>query len=145
MITTGYLGLFLFSFLAATIIPFSSEAMLATLLATKGYDFWILVGFATLGNTLGAVVNWALGGWCLRFQDHKYFPISKAHLEKAVARFNKWGHFSLLLAWVPIIGDPITFAAGVLRTSFFPFIILVAIGKGFRYLLIAIGVEQINF
>jgi len=142
MLPTGYVGLFLTSFLAATIIPLSSEAVLAGLLSVEGYEFWLLVALATFGNTLGAVVNCALGGWCLRFQNHKYFPIKKENLDKAVDRFNRWGLFSLLLAWVPIIGDPITFAAGALRTPFFPFIVLVTIGKGARYLVVAVGVQK---
>ena len=145
MLTTGYAGLFLTSFFAATIIPLSSEAVLAGLMAVDSYSLLALVIIATAGNTLGAIVNWVLGGWCLRFQDHKYFPISKANLEKAITRFEKWGHYSLLLAWVPIIGDPITFAAGVLRTPFLLFLILVTIGKGFRYVVIAAGVQNFIF
>lgn len=130
----GYIGLFSSAFLAATILPFSSEAVLAGLMAAGGYDLAILWGVATLGNTLGAMVNWTLGRWCLHWQDRKWFPFKEDDLNKADRWFSKWGVWSLLLSWVPIIGDPITFAAGFLRVNFWLFTILVVIAKGGRYL-----------
>lgn len=130
---TGYLGLFASAFLAATILPFSSEAVLGTLSTVDGADFVVLWAVATAGNTLGAVVNWMLGRWCLHWQDRKWFPFKKNDLDKADAWFAKWGVWSLLLSWVPIIGDPITFAAGFLRVQFAVFVVLVLIAKGGRY------------
>ena len=138
----GYLGLFLTAFLAATIFPFSSEAVLAGLSAAGGFEAATLWGVATAGNTLGAIVNWMLGRWCLHWQDRKWFPFKADDLEKADKWFAKWGVWSLLLSWVPIIGDPITFAAGFLRVKFWVFCVLVLIAKGGRYavvLLIAQG------
>ena len=138
----GYLGLFLTAFLAATILPFSSEAVLAGLTAAGGHEILLLWAVATAGNTMGAMVNWVLGRWCLHWQDRKWFPFKAEDLDKADKWFAKWGVWSLLLSWVPIIGDPITFAAGFLRVKFWLFSVLVLIAKGGRYaavLLIAQG------
>jgi len=132
----GYIGLFASAFLAATILPFSSEAVLAGLSVAGGLDAALLWTVATVGNTLGAVVNWMLGRWCLHWQDRKWFPFKDDDLQKADRWFAKWGVWSLLLSWVPIIGDPITFAAGFLRVHIVPFTILVVIAKGGRYLIV---------
>lgn len=131
---TGYLGLFASAFLAATILPFSSEAVLAGLSVAGGFDAAMLWGVATTGNVLGALVNWMLGRWCLHWQDRKWFPFKADDLQRADKWFAKWGLWSLLLSWVPIIGDPITFAAGFLRVNLAVFTILVVIAKGGRYL-----------
>lgn len=138
---TGYLGLFLSAFLAATLVPFSSEAVLAGLGTAGGLDWMVLWAVATTGNVLGAVVNWALGRWCLHWQDRKWFPFKADDLDKADRWFAKWGVWSLLLSWVPVIGDPITFAAGFLRVRFALFLALVTIAKGGRYLGV-VGVAQ---
>ncbi len=130
----GYLGLFASAFLAATILPFSSEAVLAGLSVAGGRDAALLWAVATAGNTLGALVNWMLGRWCLRWQDRTWFPFKSDDLEKADKWFAKWGVWSLLLSWVPVIGDPITFAAGFLRVHVAVFLVLVVIAKGGRYL-----------
>jgi len=132
----GYIGLFLSAFLAATILPFSSEAVLAGLSVAGGFDAVMLWGVATVGNTLGALVNWMLGRWCLHWQDRKWFPFKSDDLDKADKWFAKWGVWSLLLSWVPIIGDPITFAAGFLRVHLGIFLLLVTIAKGARYLVV---------
>ncbi|MBF0439333.1 MAG: DedA family protein [Magnetococcales bacterium] len=128
--------LFLASLLAATVLPFSSEALLTAMVLSGEHDRWPLWLAATLGNVAGAQINWLLGRYCLRFQTHRWFPVSPDALEKARERFLKWGEWSLLLAWVPIIGDPITFAAGAFKVSFIRFSILVLLGKGGRYLLL---------
>ena len=130
----GYIGLFASAFLAATILPFSSEAVLAGLIVAGGYDVVWLWAVATAANTLGALVNWVLGRWCLHWQDRKWFPFKEADLAKADKWFAKWGLWSLLLSWVPIIGDPITFAAGFLRVNVAVLTVLVVIAKGGRYL-----------
>ena len=133
LLLSGYFGLFLSAFLAATLIPLSSEAVLAALSAADGSDVVLLFAVATLGNTLGAAVNWALGRFCLRWRERKWFPFSAAQLERAGARFRRYGLWSLLFAWMPLVGDPLTFAAGVLQVRFLPFLILVGTGKGARY------------
>jgi membrane protein YqaA with SNARE-associated domain len=109
--TGGYIGLFLTAFLAATLLPLSSEAVLTALAVADGFDAALLFAVATLGNTLGAVANWGLGRFCLRWADRRWFPFSA----------------------VPVVGDPLTFAAGVMRVGFLPFVVLVGLGKGARY------------
>ncbi|WP_018605905.1 YqaA family protein [Uliginosibacterium gangwonense] len=131
------LSLFFAAFVAATLLPTSSEALLAALLASAQYPVWLLLLVASLGNTLGSVVNWLLGRGLIRFQHKRWFPIKAAALERATQRFQRWGIWCLLLAWLPIIGDPLTLVAGVLRVRFLPFLSLVLLGKTTRYLVIA--------
>jgi membrane protein YqaA with SNARE-associated domain len=130
-----YLALFAAAFVAATVLPFYSEALLAGLVVAGKPLFWLWF-WATLGNTLGAMVNWWLGRQVLRFQDRKWFPASRAQMEKAQARFNKYGSWILLMAWAPIGGDALTVIGGVMRVPLWWFTILVAIGKGARYALV---------
>jgi len=131
-----YLSLFVISFLAATILPFSSELTLAGLIATSNYDNLLLLIVASFGNVLGAVVNWVLGFYSRNFSTKKWFPFKDEQIEKSSIWFNKFGRWSLLFAWVPIIGDPLTLAAGLLRVKFIEFLILVTIGKLSRYTLV---------
>ncbi len=133
---TTLLSLFFGAFLAATILPFSSEIMLVAALKAGEVSTSALVFIATLGNVLGALVNWFLGGYLLHWRDKKYFPFSQNQLDKASNRFEKYGQWSLLLAWVPIIGDPLTFVAGILSVRLAPFLLLVTIGKAARYIFI---------
>ena len=131
-----YLSLFIISFLAATILPFSSELTLAGLMATSSYDNLLLLITASLGNVLGSVVNWILGFYSRKLSKKKWFPFKDEQIEKSSKWFSKFGRWSLLFAWVPIIGDPLTLAAGLLRFKFIEFLILVTIGKVSRYLII---------
>ena len=131
-----YLSLFIISFLAATILPFSSELTLAGLVATSNYDNLLLLIVASLGNVLGSVVNWILGFYSRKLTTKKWFPFKDEQIEKSSKWFDKFGRWSLLFAWVPIIGDPLTLAAGLLRVKFIEFLILVTIGKVSRYLVI---------
>lgn len=142
MLEYGYLGLFATAFLAATLIPVSSEIVLGALSAAQGFDVWLLVAVATAGNTLGSIVNWWLGRYCLHWRDRRWFPVKPATLTRATERFNRYGLWSLLLAWLPIVGDPLTFAAGVLGVRFPIFVTLVAIGKAARYVAVAALAEQ---
>jgi membrane protein YqaA with SNARE-associated domain len=127
-----YFYLFFSALIAATLLPLSSEALLGTLLYQR-YSPLFLWLVATSGNTLGSCINWYLGKWCLHLQDKKWFPISAEQLARAQTQFQKYGLVSLLFAWVPIIGDPLTLLAGVMRVQFWKFLALVAIGKGLRY------------
>ena len=129
-------GLFLLSFLAATLLPGGSEAALIGMAALSTHSILTLLIVASIGNTLGAVLNYWLGHFALQYQDREWFPVSKADLTKAQGWFTHWGQWSLLLAWVPIIGDPLTMAAGLMRMSFGRFLILVAISKTTRYMVI---------
>ena len=131
-----YLSLFIISFLAATILPFSSELTLGGLVATSSYDNLLLLIVASLGNVLGSVVNWILGSYSRNLAKKKWFPFKDEQIEKSSKWFNKFGRWSLLFSWVPIIGDPLTLAAGLLRVKFIQFLILVSIGKVSRYLVI---------
>ena len=131
-----YLSLFIISFLAATILPFSSELTLAGLMATSNYDNLFLLIAASFGNILGSVVNWILGFYSRNLSKKKWFPFKDEQIEKSSKWFNKFGRCSLLFAWVPFIGDPLTLLAGLLRVKFIEFIILVTIGKVSRYMVI---------
>ena len=131
-----YLTLLFISFLAATILPFSSELTLAGLISTSNYDNLLLLVFASFGNVLGSVFNWGLGFYARNLTIKKWFPFKETQIERSSKWFSKFGKWSLLFAWVPIVGDPLTFVAGLLRVRFLDFIILVAIGKVSRYLII---------
>ena len=131
-----YLSLFAISFLAATILPFSSELTLAWLIATSDYDNLLLLIVASFGNVLGSVVNWALGSYSRNLTTKKWFPFKVTQIERSSKWFRKFGKWSLLFAWVPVVGDPLTLVAGILRVKFIDFIILVAIGKVSRYLIV---------
>ena len=135
---TAYLSLLLISFLAATIFPLSSELTLASLLSTSEYNSFALIGAASLGNILGSIFNWLLGFYLFKYISKKWFPFKENQTNDAIKRFNKFGVWSLLFAWVPIIGDPLTFIAGVLKINFLLFLVLVAFGKISRYLFIYI-------
>ena len=131
-----YLSLFTLSFMVATIVPFGSEVYFATLLATNNYNSILLLLSASTGNILGSVFNWICGYYAAYFIKKKWLPINQNQVDKATNFFLKHGKWSLLLAWVPFIGDPITFVAGTLRYSLFSFLLLVSIGKIARYLVI---------
>lgn len=128
----AYLSLFFTAFIAATLFPLSSEALLAALIYQK-YSLLLLWLAATAGNSLGSCVNWYLGRQCLRWQDKRWFPVTPLQLARAQQRFQRYGPFSLLLAWVPVIGDPLTFVAGIMRVPFTQFVVLVLLGKAVRY------------
>lgn len=126
-------GLFVTSFLAATVLPMSSEAVLAGVALTTTTDKLLLLAVATVANTLGSILNWSLGRWGAHFRDRPWFPVKPATYDKAADRFRHWGTWSLLLSWIPIIGDPLTLIAGAAGVRFLPFLVLVAIGKAARY------------
>lgn len=126
-------GLFASAFLSATFFPFQSELVFIALIASERQEPWLLLLVASTGNTLGAVLNWWLGRGIAHFGDRRWFPVKKQALEKAGRWFMRWGKWSLLLSWVPLIGDPLTVAAGVLRMRFLPFVTIVALAKTGRY------------
>lgn len=134
----AYLALFLAAFLAATIVPAQSEAVLVGLILADKQPLLLLLLVATAGNVLGSVVNWLLGRFIEHFRDRPWFPVSPDKLARAEAWYRRFGVWSLLLSWVPIIGDPLTVVAGVLRTPFLTFLALVTLAKAGRYIVLAV-------
>lgn len=134
----AYGGLFLAALGAASILPMQSEPVLVGLLLLKAQPAWALVLVASIGNTLGSCINWLLGRAVERYRDRRWFPVSPRALAKAEGWYRRWGRWSLLLSWAPVIGDPLTVVAGVLREPFPTFLILVAIAKTGRYVVLAL-------
>ncbi|MEP3053985.1 YqaA family protein [Ascidiaceihabitans sp.] len=133
----AYTTLFASALIAATILPLQSEAVLVALMLDGMRPVAVLLMVATFGNVLGAVVNWGLGRFLVRFKDRRWFPASQDRLQQAERWYRRYGLWSLLASWVPIIGDPITVIAGVLRAPFWPFLVLVTVAKAGRYLVLA--------
>ncbi len=134
----AYLTLAASAFVAATVFPLQSEAVLVGLMLTGDHAVWLLVLVASLANTAGSVVNWWLGGVIHRYRDRRWFPASPEALARAEGWYRRWGHWSLMLSWAPIIGDPLTVIAGVLREPLWRFLILVALAKTGRYVTLAL-------
>ena len=130
-------GLFASAVGSATLLPGQSEAVLTGLLLTGKYTPWFLVAVASAGNVLGSTINWLLGRAIERFRDRKWFPIKPAALERAQGWYQRYGKWSLLLSWAPVIGDPLTVVAGVLREPLPMFLLLVGIAKTVRYAVVA--------
>lgn len=143
--TVSLAAVFGSAFLAATVLPFYSEVFLAAALADPDRSRFVLWVVASAGNTLGAVVNWALGRYAAHYSDKRWFPASRSALDKAEVWFKHRGVWLLLLSWMPIGGDALTVAAGVLRVRFPIFLVLVAVGKGARYAAVIAGVEFVLF
>ncbi|MCD6429762.1 MAG: DedA family protein [Deltaproteobacteria bacterium] len=135
----GYAGLFLASFLAATILPLNSEVVLSVLLLNE-LNPTVLVSVATFGNVLGSFVNYAIGFWGSVFLVKKVLKISEDESVKAQQTFKRYGVLSLFFAWVPVVGDPLTFVAGVLKINLLIFFILVTSGKLIRYVIISYAI-----
>ena len=133
---SGYLGLFLAAFGAATLLPMQSEAVLAGLLLSERYTVWALVAVASLGNVLGSLVNWLLGRYVEHFRQKRWFPVNERQLAKAQHSYHRYGRWTLLLSWVPIIGDPLTLVAGVMREPLWSFLLIVTLAKTARYLIV---------
>lgn len=132
----GSIGLFLASFLAATVLPLSSEIVLSALLLS-GYPPYEMVMIATVGNVLGSVVNYALGYWASQAAIKRWLRTTEEQFLNAKKRFMKYGLGALCFAWVPLIGDPITIVAGILRIRILWFLLLVTAGKCGRYIVIS--------
>ena len=129
--------LFVSAFAASTILPMSSEVVLGALAVAGATDVWLLLAVATAGNTLGAVVNWGIGRYASTWRTRLHW-LEEAKFERACRWFNHWGIWSLLLSWLPVVGDPLTLIAGPLRTAFFPFVLIVLVGKATRYIFVVL-------
>ena len=139
----SYLVVFLSAFLAATLLPAQSEAVLSFYILSAPQTVLALILVATVGNVLGSVVNWVVGFYATRFQNRKWFPATPSQIKRAEKFYRKYGRYSLLLCWVPFIGDPITVIAGVLREPVLSFLILVTIAKSARYILLSLIIFEI--
>lgn len=128
--------LFISAFGAATLLPLQSEAMLIAVLSQNHYAvLWVIV-VASLGNILGSCVNWYLGNQLEHYRHKKWFPMSSQQLQRAQQIYQKYGFWSLLLSWIPIVGDPITLIAGLLKEPFWRFLMLVSVAKTARYIVL---------
>ncbi len=138
----AYGGLFVAAFLAATLFPAQSEAVLAALTMQGEHSIALLLLVATVGNVLGSWVNWLLGRQVDRFKDRRWFPASPAALARAEGWYRRYGRWSLLLSWVPIIGDPLTLVAGMLKEPLWSFLALVGFAKFARYIAVAAAAQS---
>lgn len=138
------LGLLVSAFASATLLPMQSEGVLAALIVAGSGPLWALVAVASVGNVLGATLNWALGRWAERFRDRRWFPASPDRLRRAQDFYRRHGRWSLLLSWVPVVGDPLTLVAGLMRERLPVFLALVAIGKIGRYLVVALAAAELR-
>ena len=132
----GYLALFLLSFLASTLVPLGSEWLLAVLLL-NGFDPFMVVPVATVGNSCGALTTYAIGLWGGPFLVQRLLRVSHESQQRAERYFTRYGSWTLLFSWVPILGDPLCLVGGILRTGFWRFLVLVSVGKLIRYLVVA--------
>ena len=130
-----YFILFGSAFISATLFPLGSEALLIYDI-TQGHNIYLLLFFATFGNSLGSVINYFLGLKGEEYLINKKL-LNEKYISKTKTYFDKYGFWSILFSWLPIIGDPITFVAGILKYDFRKFLILVIIAKFSRYLFIA--------
>jgi membrane protein YqaA with SNARE-associated domain len=130
-------GLFASAFIAATILPAQSEAVLIAMLLASDYAPWLLVLVASVGNVLGALLNWGIGRRIAHYQNRPWFPATPGQLDRAMRWYSRWGRWSLLLSWLPIGGDALTVVAGVLREPLASFLALVTIAKTGRYVVLA--------
>ncbi len=129
--------LFIAAFTSATLLPGSSELVLLGVLAGGEISLPLAIGVATLGNTLGSCINWAIGRFFAHYRDHRWFPVGEAKFDQYTRWYQRWGLWSLLLSWVPIIGDPLTVIAGIARTPLWLFVPIVLVAKLGRYLIVA--------
>ncbi|WP_295434898.1 YqaA family protein [uncultured Thiodictyon sp.] len=135
--SSAYVGLFLAAFGAATLLPLQSEAVMVGLLLLRDHPPWALVTVASVGNVLGSVVNWLLGRALARGRAMTWLPMGAQRLAAARRGYHRYGRWSLLLSWMPVIGDPLTLMAGVLGEPLWRFVLVVSLAKLGRYLVIA--------
>ena len=129
------LSLFLVALASATLLPGGSEIWLARLWCLGEPVVWLWV-VATLGNTLGSLVNVWMGRYARRFQHRRWFPATPEGLAKAERWYHRLGEASLLLSWLPVVGDPLTVLAGVFRLPWWRAVVWILVAKGGRYALV---------
>ena len=129
-------GLFVVAFGAATILPFQSEVLFIGLAVEEVAPLWLLVLVASVGNTLGSVVNYWMGLFIEHWKGSRWFPVGERQLTRAQDWYLRWGVWTLLLSWAPF-GDGFTVVAGVMRTPFWLFLALVSFAKTGRFVALA--------
>jgi membrane protein YqaA with SNARE-associated domain len=134
---TSLVGLFSAAFVAATILPMQSEALLAVLINAGEINIFWLVATASLGNIFGSIINWWLGRKIETLKHRSWFPFNPQQLKSYEHIYHRFGYWSLLFSWAPFIGDPLTVLAGVFKEPLWRFCLLVAIAKTGRYIIIA--------
>ena len=137
-----YFALFAYSFLASTLIPFGTEGFLA-LFISQGFNVYLLVLFATVGNYFGAVTNYYIGMKGSKTIFSKVIKFSDKETDKAKRSFKKYGPIILFFSWLPIVGDPLTLVAGLLKYDFKKFTFYVFLGKLSRYIAVVLIVSGI--
>ena len=142
--TSALLGLFLSAFLAATLVPAQSELGLGYLVINTNYSMLLLVMVASFGNTTGATINWLIGQGIAKSAMRLEKVEASPRLLNIISWYKRYGQWTLLLSWAPIIGDPITLIAGILKVPFKTFFLIVALAKTSRYILIAIFAEKLT-
>lgn len=130
-------GLFASAFLSATLLPGSSEVALAAIQLAKAAPLWLAILVATIGNTAGSIVNWAMGRYAQAWRGRRWFPVDEARLDRAQRWWRRYGIWSLAFSWVPVIGDPLTLLAGLMRTPLAATILIVGLSKLCRYLVLS--------
>lgn len=138
---SAYGGLFLSALIAATLLPMQSEAVLAGLIYQNQLNVVMLVLVATVGNVFGSLINWLIGLRIEHYKDRRWFPASARRMAQAQKWYRRYGRWALLASWMPVIGDPITLVAGVMRESLPMFLVLVTIAKAARYIVVALAVS----
>jgi membrane protein YqaA with SNARE-associated domain len=137
VVVSALLGLFVAAFIAATVIPFQSEAIFVALQVTEVASVVTLIVVASVANTLGAFINYAIGARIEHFRDHRWFPLKPDKLARAQVWYARWGKWSLLLSWMPVV-ELTTVIAGTLRTPLWQFALLVGVAKTARYIVLAV-------
>jgi membrane protein YqaA with SNARE-associated domain len=142
-ILVPYASMLAMAFAAGTLLPFSSEVALVAAMKATSASTTGLVAFATVGNVAGSLFNWWIGRSAARFEGQRWFPFKQPQIDSASARFQKLGLWSLVFSWLPVIGDPLTFVAGVLRVPLLVFLALVTIGRLGRYIVVATSASAV--
>ena len=144
LLDNAYLSLFTYSFLASTLIPLGSEGLLAYFISQK-LNIIIIILVATAGNYLGAATNYYIGIKGSNTVFNKIIKFNDKEIEKASEKLKKYGPLMLFFSWLPIVGDPLTFVAGLLKYNFKKFTFYVILGKMFRYIIVAFVTFDILF
>lgn len=144
LIQAGPIGMFLAAFLAGSFFPFSSEAVMLALLAL-GVDPWELVIYASIGNTLGSVLNFYIGWLGKDSWFEKYLHVKPEQMNKARNFVKNRGPMMGFFAFIPLLGTAIVIVLGLMKSSPWKTIVYITIGKFLRYVLLLFGAELVEW